>query len=603
YKIEIDKEYYEKMDELLLDDPQLFLEYGMQDTRAVVRSFALEMENYEKDGITKPPVTLCSGAADSLIRDIERETGMAIEVLVGKERVVVNTNKGKRKAWKLTPKLSDNWQLVVDSFHGGYNVAYARGELKAPPGTIFVDFDYSSAYPCIMSQLPAIDFNRHLPIGEERSFSDACNMANGDLMQYAFFRVDRFSFPDTCYTPCFGVDTMNGLLFPREGHDVVVSLIEYAMALDMGAEIQLNSEAYCRFDPLLQNGQPLYLFQPWLLKMAGRRRQYAKGTFENYSAKNKMNGVYGKVGQGLKRVSLRDFRGKTQIMQPGRLTCPPYAANVTSHCRIALIAAVNTAINLGWKPLYATTDGFCACVPDPGYSLMDDSGKYKPVSELFPDFYNALSSNRFTHSLIQGSLVLGNAECLEIKAHGNECWVGKTRMYGIRQDGQWISNARGGHQLAIEDLYGIYEMGGSPTYLKRQLVSPFDVLNPDMPDIVDLVPNNKDVHSNTDWDGKRVLNEDGWSSRPINNVEEFEERRECIDRLHKAGLPCKESDVDHELNGFRRVNGTKKNLATGVMRQIFTKGSVWKLGYKINGESYPTSLIEQVFNVPRSSIN
>ncbi len=260
----------------------------------------------------------------------------------------------KRSRSKPASHLGMLWAHSSGCYHGGLNSIFCVG--YSPAGRTVLDVDLRGAYPTAMAAIAWPDWSgaRYTKSLDDLAVADAAMT----------FALVKFKFPPNTKFPCLPVRSSNkhGLLYPLAGESWCCGP-ELVVALDVGASIEVM-DGY-RVDWLRLD----YPFAGFSQRAAELRKaaKEAGDVLREKLFKQLSNSLYGKVAQGVaaKRPIADDVAehrvfdaeaGEMTDLPPSSITCPPFAAWVTSLVRAVLCETLHrlppTAI-----ALMATTDG------------------------------------------------------------------------------------------------------------------------------------------------------------------------------------------------------------------------------------------------------
>lgn len=578
------------MEALLRSDRDLFIHYALCDIRATLEYEALFLHKvYLMTGTPCLPVTLGDLSVkcfDSMIRDmnnipktpilkiIENEPLLR---LMGKEITSYTDSRGhSRKSYKYTDKYSWNKTLCSDSYYGGLNISFICGERKAAPGKVFLDLDFSGAYPTALAACGDIDFNA-VSVGydeiELRTVDELLKYLNMDLcdisdVSHYYFSLDFKWDPDTLF-PSIPCHTDAGLIYPLKGY-TYCTMPELLYALSTG-KVSVTITAYTGFT----SNKNAFTLAGVFKKLTEERKKSVKGTLEERMWKEVSNTLYGKMAQGIKERKIYDItRNESRTLGPSPISCVYYASSCTGLVRAALSAAIDVLGNAeGCSVVCATTDGFIAEVPLPeGFEIKtDDNGLVVPpsIEELLePALLKRLESSYPIHLMIKARHKMGCGNWLEIKHVGNEVGSYKTRVNWLTWERVQQCKAASGMQ--VDDYNKIREIASSGTLLdiqKKRLSSMREILDGRASDLVSLITKQK---ASLAPDGKRLYSADGLSSFPPATVSDVLKQRSIIKyRKKEFGEVVKpESLLFYSVCAQKNVNVPKTNGLSRVTEMM-----------------------------------
>lgn len=573
------------MEGLLRDNRDLFIHYALSDIRATLEYEALFLHKVSlMTGTPCLPVTLGDLSVkcfDSMIRDMNNIPKTPILKIIdnepllrlmGKEITSYTDSRGySRKSYKYTDKYSWNKTLCSDSYYGGLNISFICGERKAAPGKVFLDLDFSGAYPTALAACGDIDFNAVSMRFNEiqvRTVDELLKYLKMDLcdiseVPHYYFCLDFKWAPDTLF-PSIPCHTDAGLIYPLEGY-TYCTMPELLYALSTG-KLSVTINAYTGF----KSKRDAFTLAGVFKKLTEERKKSVKGTLEERMWKEVSNTLYGKMAQGIKERKVFDItRNESRTLGPSPISCVYYASSCTGLVRAALSSAIDVIGNAGdCEVICATTDGFIAEVPLPeGFEIKtDDNGIVVPpsIEELLePALLKRLESSYPIHLMIKARHKMGCENWLEIKHVGNEVGSYKTRVNWLTWDGVQQCKAASGMQ--VDDYNKIREIAASDKLVpiqKKRLPSMREILDGKVFDLISLITTQK---ASLAPDGKRVYSQDGLSSLPPATVSDVLKTRAVIKHRKKnLGEMVKPKDL-HLLISCAK-NNVKVPKKNGLFR-------------------------------------
>lgn len=573
------------MEGLLRDNRDLFIHYALSDIRATLEYEALFLHKVSlMTGTPCLPVTLGDLSVkcfDSIIRDMNNIPKTPILKIIdnepllrlmGKEITSYTDSRGhSRKSYKYTDKYSWNKTLCSDSYYGGLNISFICGERKAAPGKVFLDLDFSGAYPTALAACGDIDFNavsvrfNEIQVRTVDELLKYLKMGLCDISEvpHYYFCLDFKWAPDTLF-PSIPCHTDAGLIYPLEGY-TYCTMPELLYALSTG-KVSVTINAYTGF----KSKRDAFTLAGVFKKLTEERKKSVKGTLEERMWKEVSNTLYGKMAQGIKERKVFDItRNESRTLGPSPISCVYYASSCTGLVRAALSSAIDVIGNAGdCEVICATTDGFIAEVPLPeGFEIKtDDNGIVVPpsIEELLePALLKRLESSYPIHLMIKARHKMGCENWLEIKHVGNEVGSYKTRVNWLTWDGVQQCKAASGMQ--VDDYNKIREIAASDKLVpiqKKRLPSMREILDGKVFDLISLITTQK---ASLAPDGKRVYSQDGLSSLPPATVSDVLKTRAVIKHRKKdLGEVVKPKDV-HLLISCAK-NNVKVPKKNGLFR-------------------------------------
>lgn len=358
-----------RMDLLLQRDPELFERYAVSDAEICVRYYETMRELCrETIGTSKVPLTLSGIGVKRLQLMWERHQAIEPLQVLGLEQVQGRTFDDRTgRAYKMKSVVDREFvhlrrQLAIEAYHGGRGEQFWFGPgpdqpqglpwlqralahptaAASPPPMVWNDFDLSNAYPTAMSLIGYPDWDN---MNMRPELSDFTHTVLGVAL------VD-FEFPESVRFPCLPIRTDRGIIFPRRGRSYCTAP-EIALAIELGASVMVLEGAVVPW--LSETIRPFGSFVQDAIK---QRNKYKKGSLKNRFWKELVNGLYGKLAQGLraKRVfNVSDTSMKP--LEPSPITNPYFAAFVTGYVR-AILAEIMNAMPEHVLVFSCTTDGF-----------------------------------------------------------------------------------------------------------------------------------------------------------------------------------------------------------------------------------------------------
>jgi hypothetical protein len=545
-KIKIDGAWKSKMDVLLAEDPELFAAYAQEDTRATLEYFVRTLDTLkEKVGITKIPMTLGGASADAFISTAGGGRSATFKRVFGKQEEVVVTKKGRFTKIEKGEDRRVSETLAADSYHGGLNTVFRIGHYDCSPDELVLDIDFAGVYSAALGSITAVDWSMQ-----------AAQIHNAETLQAYFTETAlseaggvpnilgliQFEFPTDELYPCLPLRSEGGLLYPLKGTTYATG-IEMDLALRLGAKLRFSDVR--SFPAQRGEDQRVVLpFAEFIGRLNQARSATAKGSLENMLYKELANSLYGKLAQGIKSQTTRAFYADEDgsltkdFLPECAVTCPHYAAACTGIIRAALSAIVSgLSACAGFAVLSATTDGCMLIVPkrfDPE-TLTQSNGKLETsgldLLALYPEV-KALERYPAIRALIMGRRNMGmNNTWIEVKHVGDAASTMKTRVNTMSYRGVTQHEAKTGIRLHDgETLDALHARPDIPIMEYDSLPSPRDLMTGAVKDFV-AVKVTKRI--NTDYDYKRLLNEDGCTTRPFRDKGEFHKVRQTVANTRK----------------------------------------------------------------------
>lgn len=468
-KIELPAGRIENMQNLLRDDPILFMNYAANDPAICLHYFRRFYEMGKK-----APVTVTSGGATLAKRMISGYLGclnnsdfmMFFQGLKSVGKGVYTKDDVEYIQYTNLEPLNEGSRLVQayasSAYHGGYNASFKIGFYTMPT----FDYDLQSAYPTAMSLVPDVDWcdpiliedlghGRELDLQFWRIYSSIY-----DPSRLIFASVTEFEFPESVKFPCLPLKIDGIPVYPRKfnSKDRYDGDVPYGEAYFAGPELYLALKlgAKIKYEKLLVlkelmrgNDEPSFSVREVLKQLVSDRRS-AKITYGNKSPEELLlklfaNGLYGKTAQNVvpkhtwtaaSQTASWDYKvgtkGRTESgfepTGPSSVTNPVYAAMTTSICSATLCAAANELHDKYNFNFYsATTDGFISDAP------------IETVKAL--DLYGLTTILRHSREILAGAGG-GSVDIWEVKHHQDEFLNFTTRgNVAMNKDGVCAHNS------------------------------------------------------------------------------------------------------------------------------------------------------------------
>ncbi|MGD9665978.1 MAG: hypothetical protein AB7U31_00820 [Synergistaceae bacterium] len=545
------------MEKLMDDDLPLFINYSMNDVRVTLEYEALFLNKvHAMTGIPFIPSTLGDLSVrcmDSIIREMNNiPFDQKLKVinnpplleLIGKEAVKTVDSKGHdRRALHYRKPYSWNKVLCGDAYHGGLNISFLSAERKAGPSKVFVDLDFSGAYPSALAICGDIDYLTVDSRGgindvEVRSVEELLRVIKIDAsvssgVPHYYFDIS-FKWDDNTLYPSIPCSIgMVGLVYPLAG-DTCCTAPELLYALSTG-KVAVKIRTYTGFSLK----RDMFTLSAVFRQLTARRAEAPKGSLENLMWKEVSNSLYGKMAQGIKERNIYDmYSGISRQLSPSPISCVYYAASCTGLVRAALSAMIDI---LGETPgcsvISATTDGLIAEVPLPEGLLIttDENGVVIPPSIediLEPSLLKRLEGSYPISLLIAGRHKMGCLNWLEVKHMGDTVGSYRTRANWLTWLGVQQCKAASGMKVAdYEKMREIASNNMLTPIEKKRLPTMREIFTGKV--AADLVELSSTQMSSLCPDGKRVYEVDGLSSYPPHTVAVVLEQRAIIKHRKK----------------------------------------------------------------------
>ena len=523
-----DKELFYKrnMDVLLLEKPDLFDHYAINDAVICVRYLEQLIDQCDVIlGKRKVPATL-TGIGVDLLLNTWKDDGLDHLAMIGKETVTekyFSKNFGRYvKKDKIVYQKAVNWYvgLATECYHGGRNEQFWFGPAFEDNWT---DYDLAGAYPTAMALIGTAAWeNIRVSLELNNYTPTTLGMASVE-----------FEFPEYVRFPTLPVRTSNGLVFPRTGVSDCAAP-EIALAVSLGATIKIKHGV------IIPTDRDRPAFGNFISQCIQKRKSYPKGSLQNLFWKELSNSSYGKTAQGLHHKRVYDLRDReTKPLPESKITNPFFAAYITSFVRSALGEIINS-LPPDVCVFSCTTDGFLTNATQ----AQIDVASAGPIADLYRQSRDTLT---------------GDPTMLEIKHTVRKPLGWRTRGQATLLEGRSDS---GGPNIVLAKG-GIY----TPEYIEDQralnalIVKMFLERNPDdriplkiktgIRDIVeydaDLVDKHVSKRLNMEFDWKRMpyavwqdeeVGHVAFSTQPWENVDDFVKVREHWEIFAVASPRC-----------------------------------------------------------------
>lgn len=497
--------------------PKAFEVYGLFDSLATLEYYLNFQAAGEACGITAPSMTAVGMSQAAYIAAMP-----GYKDLWGVEEVVLPDEWGKRVRTRAKVSLGRGMSedMATAAFKGGLNIALKVGHTKAKPGAeVIIDVDMKGAYGTAMASLKAVDWAsaRHT-----RSARSALEAAEAGF--YVFAHVS-YRFPQrvrALQTPLADKAGEAGLIYYLQGtcHCTGPELLA---AHDMGAKLEVHRAVV--YDTL-----PTYLFAEYIAARAQARAeaQAIGNKLGDLTEKLKVNGLFGKTGQGLGARKTSKVLDTDEIVpiRHSSLTSPQIASYITALIRCAGGQLMNVAPTIGGRCLSFTTDGGQFVVPR------------ATVPEAFALLDGAYKATRFGARAVESAARLGQAKVLELKASGTSALVCRTRVNSLyAEDGTatngawtgWRGTTRDPQARAKEMTEVFARTTKSTRQFQSRLPTPFQVFAGGCEYRAIIRP----ITLRVDYDHKRRLLRDG-STETYATREDYLGRKTAAEALHKG---------------------------------------------------------------------
>ena len=398
-KVDIESSQKEHMKNLLIKNPQLFMEYASTDSVITVL-YASSMYGYNND----LPVTITSATANVIKKSIMNylncdSTEEFNRVYRGLKKVShgkfkIPNRAGFIEATNLEPISNDAdtiQKFATNAFRGGYNICTEVGYFPFQT----YDYDLQNAYPTAMCLVPDIDWNN--PIRSEIIRKD---MTLGDFAGIGginpitpFIGYVRFEFPETVKYPCIPVNVDGIPQYPltSEGMDGVYVAGPFIwLALRLGAHVFCDRGYFLNTlytkDYSQESRSIACAVKQLVVDRNLAKHNKGKGSLEELILKIMVNSGFGKIAQNVIQKTAWDaLKDLMEDLGCSEITNPVSAMMITSIVQVELIAAQNQIQELGYISCSVTTDGFISNCPEDILKQLDLYGlrKFMEASRMF----------------------------------------------------------------------------------------------------------------------------------------------------------------------------------------------------------------------------
>lgn len=565
-KIDLDPGYIKRMDLLLTENPELFERYAKQDA-IVTLKHASTMEDFNltvsKIGV---PLTLSSVGKAYVLKEWEvmRFKGYQYGDDLNLSKLI--TPKGAR-----SDPISNFIVPFIAGYRGGRNESYMYGiENCLDSKRSWFDYDLTSCYTTAMCLLGEPDYKRASYLFN----ATVLKMEDWQfLLNYIILDV-IFEFKKDTKYPCIITRVDNDVdIYPLKGRSTITGP-EYLAAKAMGCKLLVKSGVIIPFVhkevtsnkkdtkqknedlsvvkllPDLSWQQYMAPFRGIVTKLQQKRREFKKGTFNNYMYKEIGNSIYGQIAMGIGGKTTFDVKTKSYVKVEGSvLSSPVLASYITGFVRALIGECLNNIHRLGGKVISATTDGFITDIEDLESKILNlDNDSTKILLHLYRYVRSLLTYNESTKSFDDRGLEVKNVE-------NNHILSCKTRVQFGSTDGG-ISAATGFQTSKLEknfiidcfsNIIGSTKGDKRIEYIQTSLRSASDIYNKGG----NVVLVYRDRSFNLEYDNKRCIIENNSSSlldtKPWDNIVGYEKIRVLKDSVtnpvYVKGLSTGQSKV------------------------------------------------------------
>jgi len=240
-----------------------------------------------------------------------------------------------------------HYDLASRSYMGGLNSSYVIGKIS---GNI-IDIDFSSCYPSALNMIQNMTYEASGGIEE---FKIELEKYDGSTLPIAMADFE-FEFPTDCLYPSLPIKNGDaGLFYVLKGR-TTCTLPEIHLALQQGCVITNW------YDAVVMTCDENFTFRGFLSELIQARDRAKKegNAMLQLILKDYVNGMYGKVAQGInRRPTYVVGKGVSRPLPPSTVTNPYAASMTTGVVRAALSSIVHALSTLdGYTVISATTDG------------------------------------------------------------------------------------------------------------------------------------------------------------------------------------------------------------------------------------------------------
>lgn len=388
---EIDKKLKERMGDVLVYEPNLYMDYASNDA-VVTLLYAASL--YGANMV--PKLTITSAAASVMYNNIASYLGVNPNSMAEFNRVyrglkkidkgLISTNRNDipyLTAAELEPINFDTHKvqyMASLAYHGGYNGCSEVGYFTEDT----FDYDLKNAYPSAQCCVPDIDWDEpikatltNITLKElgEQYFGD------GNPMPLMLAYIESFSFPVTVQFPNIPVMVKGVPVYPLT-HDSKTTTVkdipsicitgpELFLAYQLGCEAKI-SECYIlnprEYEETTDEGTTIGICKSLAAAVklpVSERAKAPAGSLCDKILKIEVNSGYGKTSQNI--ISKRTWDAYEEEMEdclPSSVSNPVAASFTTAIVRCILIAAQNEIHSNGYKVYSVTTDGFISDIPE-----------------------------------------------------------------------------------------------------------------------------------------------------------------------------------------------------------------------------------------------
>jgi len=361
-KINIDKQWYSKMDQFMNKEPLLFKKYAMRDSLITLRH-AIFMEDLSFSlGGTSIPITLASLSRLYIHKkwnSIGYEGYQKDASYLISEADNLLTPKGLLHVGDLGFVLG----YYIGNYKGGRNESFMYGIDDEQ-----IWYDLTGAYLTAMSLLGDPDYNNlvRLDVTTLNGMSDEEILYSYIIIKTDFSFKDGVKYPSI---PCFLDKTTT--IYPLKGSAILTGS-EYIVARNIGCVFQIKDIYNIPFKRVkkasklsIENVHERYFkqlsclpFRECVNELQCLRREHPKGHVLNQIYKSVANSLYGLTTKGISNKTKYDFRTKTSVrMSANELSNPLISSWITAYVRSVFGEILHNISLQGGVVVSVTTDG------------------------------------------------------------------------------------------------------------------------------------------------------------------------------------------------------------------------------------------------------
>ena len=551
-----------RMDVFKLEKPEEFARYALADAEIAARWAARVFSLVRAEmGVSRPFPTL-GNVGVAMIEGEIAQLGVDVNAFFGREKRL-------RGPPSPLPNLVGTLEFAAQCYHGGRNEAFAVG--FSPVGREVFDLDLCGAYTTAMGLIS-------VPNWSTARYTNSVSELT-TIGALAFAHV-RFSFPNETRFPSLPVRASSGrgLIYPLTGSSWCTGP-ELIVALDQGASVEVLQGLCVDYVP--NSPRP---FEEFARKIS-RIRKDAKARGDQVLdrlAKEVGNSAYGKIAQAVaSRRSIPDdvdsrrvFDVETDTMRelgPSRISQPMLAAFITGAVRAVVCEALARIHTDHWIGS-VTTDGFLSTA---ALETIDQSG---PIARSLSEARMRISPE--------------DPKLWELKHREDQVFVIKTRgavSRSLRKTKPLL--ARAGIRLRekvdapADEVAAFCKLVRDRTYETRIEQQSLITLRAQHLTDADLVPVNREVRVNLDYDFKRkpidAHDEEGLLTAqtiPWDTVADFEKARDHLDAWKHSQRRVLKTRRDYDAMiswaenvSARRAAGVKSGKSLGPLTAAFLR--------------------------------